>query len=111
MSVSHCTTPENFDIAAFTVTCPALTSTVLACTLTLPLVCTETPCGSIVTVPHRGQFILSCRRRTSVTVWLTPLGVAIVIVASLTGCSTIVIFDPPLPTITQRSTLSPLPPN
>ena len=50
ISVSHWTTPENWDIPALTLTNPAETSTWVASTFTLAGVSIETPLESMVMV-------------------------------------------------------------
>ena len=52
ISVSHCTTPLNFDMPASTVTMPALTATWPACTVTFALALTVMPeASSLIELP------------------------------------------------------------
>jgi hypothetical protein len=59
ISVSHCTTPLNFDMPAFTVTMPAETSTVDALTVSFADVVTVTPAdSSLIELPFESSIVI-----------------------------------------------------
>ena len=75
MSVSHCTTPLNFDMPEFTVTIPELISTVLALMVTFALAFTTIPAASSVTeLPLLSIISIEPGPSLSVTFW--PPGVS-----------------------------------
>src|SRR4051812_1731930 len=105
-NTSHLTRPLNLDIAASTFTCPAVTSTWLAWTLTVDGHWTLTPLlSTVMVVPAALNSIFP--PPASVSSPLTPPGVVNEMVASPAAASTMAMRVPALPTRVHRSTRSP----
>ena len=75
ITVSACTTPENFDMPASTVTMPADTATTLALTVTFADAVTVTPeDSSLIELPFESTISTAPGPSLSVTFW--PPGVS-----------------------------------